>query len=88
MPESALKKAIRNLIEDMSGDILEERAVNYIIREVHLGRSLASVLQDPYIKNRLDEDKLAHVLENEEIVRAIEEEINHAFKEQDFKFTD
>ena len=88
MPESALKKAIRSLIEDMSTDIVEERAVNYIIREVHLGRSLASVLQDPYIKNRLDEDKLAHVLENEEVVHAIEEEISHAFKEHDFKFTD
>lgn len=88
MPESALRRAIRNFVEDISTDIIEERAVNYIIREVHQGRSLASVLQDPYIKNRLDEDKLAHVLENEEVIEAIEEEINHAFKERDFKFTD
>ena len=86
--ESAIHKSIRKLIEDMGSDIIEERAVNYIIREIHNGRSLSSVLNDSYIKNRLDEEKMGHVLENEEVVKAVEEEINAAFKNKDFKFTD
>ena len=88
MSESALHKSIRKLIEDMGSDIIEERAVNYVIREIHNGRSLSAVLNDSYIKNRLDEEKMDHVLENEEVVKAVEEEISTAFKNKDFKFTD
>ena len=88
MTESSFKKALREMIEDMSTDIVEERAINYVIREVHQGRSLAAVLQDPYIKNRLDEEKLKHILENEEVIKAVEEEITQAFKDRDFKFTE
>ena len=88
MSESALHKSIRKLIEDMGSDIIEERAVNYIIREIHNGRSLSAVLSDSYIKNRLDEEKMDHVLENEEVVKAVEEEISAAFRDKDFKFSD
>jgi len=86
--DSGVHKAIRKLIEDMGSDIIEERAVNYIVRELHNGRSLSAVLNDSYIKNRLDEEKMGHVLENEEVVKAVEDEISAAFNDKDFKFTD
>lgn len=88
MSDSGVHKAIRKLIEDMGSDIIEERAVNYIVRELHNGRSLSAVLNDSYIKNRLDEEKMGHVLENEEVVKAVEDEISAAFNDKDFKFTD
>jgi len=86
--DSALHVAIRKLMENMGSDLIEERAVNYIIRELHNGRSLSSVVNDSYIKNRIDEEKMDHILENEEVIRAVEEEISAAFKDKDFKFTD
>lgn len=88
MAESRLRNAIRKLIEDMSSDIIEERAVNYIIKEVHKGRSLTAVLSDSYIKNRLDEEKMEHVLENDQVIKAVEDELKTAFKQKDFKFSD
>lgn len=88
MTESALKHAIRKLMEDMSSDILEERAVNYIIKEVHKGRSLTSVINDAYIKNRLDEEKMEHVLENDQVIKAVEDELKNAFEQKDFRFSD
>ena len=88
MPESALRKSIRSIIEDFTSDILEERAVSFIIRELRQGRSLGSILEDPYIKNRLDEDKVARVLENEALIKAIESEISQAFEKSDFKFNE
>jgi len=88
LPESALRKAVRSIFEDFSSDILEERAISFIIRELRQGRSLGSILDDPYIKNRLDQDKVTHVLENEELIKAIESEISQAFEKSDFKFNE
>ena len=86
MPESRLKKLIKDLMEELSIDMVEERAVGYIIRELKIGRSLKSVLSDAYIKNRLNEERLAEVLENKKIVEAVEEAVNQAFANKDFKF--
>ncbi len=88
MPESALRRAIRDILQDFTSDILEERAVNFMVRGLRQGRSLGTLLQDPYIKNRLDEDKIAHVLENDELIKAIESEISQAFEKSDFKFNE
>jgi hypothetical protein len=86
VPESRLKKLIKDLMEELSIDMVEERAVGYIIRELKIGRSLKSVLSDAYIKNRLNEERLAEVLENKKIVEAVEEAVNQAFANKDFKF--
>ena len=36
------------------------------------------------MKNRLSEEKLAHVLENPEVIAALEEQIAQSFKTRDF----
>ena len=38
----------------------------------------------PYVKNRLSEERLARVLENPEVIAALEEQIAQSFKTQDF----
>lgn len=79
---------IQRFFEEMQLDVLEERVVNYILKELHLGRKLSAIIQDPYIKNRVGEDRLGQMLENKEIVSAVEEELEAAFKVHDFKFTE
>ena len=88
MPDSKLMASIKQFMDDLATDVVEERVVEYSIREVRNGRKLAEVLTDPYVKNRLSEDKVAHVLENPELVSAIEEQISEAFRTKDFGFSD
>lgn len=77
---SDLTSRIHQFIKDLSTDEVEERVAEYVIREVRDGRSLNEVLHDPYVKNRLSEDKLVHVLENPHVIDAIEESIAESFK--------
>lgn len=84
---SDLTERIRKFLEEVSTDQLEERVVEYVIREVGNGRKLQDALHDPYVRNRLSEEKLQHVLENPEIIDAIERSIAGAFESKDFGFT-
>lgn len=83
-----LTESIRRFLEDIATDELEERVIEYVVREVGNGRKLEDALKDPYVKNRLNDEKLQHVLENPEIIAAIEKSIAAAFKAKDFGFTD
>lgn len=84
--EPRFKKILRELFEDLGSDIVEERVINYVIRELHHGRNLGAILQDPYVRNRLNEEKVKHLLENPQVIEVVEEELNKAFKTQDFTF--
>lgn len=79
---------VQAFMNELAVDAVEERVADYVIREVRNGRKLADVLNDPYVKNRLNSEKLAHVLENPEIGAAIEEQISAAFRTHDFGFTE
>jgi hypothetical protein len=83
-----ITQAIQAFLDDLALDVAEERIVEYVIREVRNGRKLAEVLRDPYVKNRLNEEKVTRVLENPEISAAIEEQISNAFRTRDFGFAD
>ncbi|MBC7266277.1 MAG: hypothetical protein QMD76_07240 [Anaerosomatales bacterium] len=85
---ASLNEKLQAFLEELAADVVEERVVEYIVREVHNGRKLTDVLSDPYVKNRLNEEKLAHVLENPEVASALEEEIAHSFKTREFGFLD
>ncbi len=85
---SSLVEKVQAFMDDLALDVVEERIVEYVIREVRNGRKLADVLNDPYVKNRLNEEKLNHVIENPEIAAAIEEQISTAFRTRDFGFSD
>jgi hypothetical protein len=75
-------------MDELATDALEERVVEYVIREVQNGRKLSEVLKDPYVKNRLSEDKLAKVLETPEVVTALEQQITESFQKREFGFAD
>jgi three-Cys-motif partner protein len=60
-------------------NIIEERIVYYLVRELGNGRPLSAILNDPYIKNRLSEDEVQNIIENYEILTAVEE-ISQVFR--------
>lgn len=84
---SNLNDRIRDFFSEMANDAVEERVVEYIVREVHGGRRLMEVIEDPYVRNRLNDDKRARVLENAEIVDALEEEIRNTMSPPDLGFS-
>lgn len=85
---TTLADRLQAFLNEIAIDAVEERVVEYVIREVHNGRKLTDALKDPYVKNRLNEDKLARVLENPEVVSALEEQIARSFKKREFGLLD
>lgn len=83
---TSINERIKQLMSDMSSDMLEERVVEYVVREVHNGRKLMEVIDDPYVRNRLSDDKRAAVLENTEIIEALEQEIKSSMTNRDLSF--
>ena len=78
---------LRKFLEELAEDPLEEMVVEYVIREVRNGRKLKEVLQDPYVRNRLDEDRISKVMENPAVIDAVEGSISKSFETKDFGFS-
>jgi hypothetical protein len=53
----------------------EEMIVEYVIREHDRGRSLAEILDDPYVRNRTTEQERARLLDRPDLVKALGEDI-------------
>jgi hypothetical protein len=49
----------------------EERLIAYVIREHDRGRSLADILEDPYVRNRSTPAERERLLDNPDVIRAI-----------------
>ena len=84
----SISEKLQEFMDELATDAVEERVVEYVIREVHNGRKLTEALEDPYVKNRLSDEKLAHVLENPEVASALEEQIAASFQKREFGFAE
>jgi hypothetical protein len=58
-----------------AGRRYEEQVAAYILREHRRGRSLKDILDDPYVRNRCNEQEIARVLERPEVVHALGDDI-------------
>jgi hypothetical protein len=58
----------------------EERLTAYIVREHQRGRTLAEILDDPYIRNRATPQERNRLLDRPEVIRAIGEDIVNAVR--------
>ena len=76
----SINDRLKQFFEDLTADPVEERVVEYVIREVHNGRSLMDVINDPYVRNRLNDEKREEILQNPEVIEALELEIQSAFQ--------
>lgn len=79
----SINELIKKFFQDIAADPVEGRVVEYVIREVRNGRHLMDVIEDPFVKNRLSEEKLRKVFENPEVIDALEDEIRSAFQSPD-----
>ena len=79
---------IKEFLDEIAIDAVEERVVEYVIREVGNGRKLTDALNDPYVKNRLSEERLSKVLENPEVAEALEAQIAQSFQQRRFGLLD
>jgi hypothetical protein len=80
---SSINERIKQFFADVATDPVEERVIEYVIREVHNGRRLMEVINDPFVKNRLNDEKAHSILENPEVIDALESEIKSAFQTPD-----
>jgi len=84
---SSINDRIKQFFDEMAVDVIEERVVEYVVREVHQGRRLMEVIDDPYVRNRLSDEKRAEILENSEIIDALEQEIRASMTPPDLGFS-
>jgi hypothetical protein len=49
----------------------EEVVAEYVIREHHLGRPLAEILRDAYVKNRLSPQQVERLLDRSDVLHAV-----------------
>ena len=71
MVSLGLGDVFRNLFARSAG---EERVAQYVLREHDRGRSLAEILEDPYVRNRCSAEQRARLLDRPELVRALGED--------------
>lgn len=65
-------------------DPMETRTIQYLVREIKLGRPLFEVLDDPYVRNRIPDDRRAALLEDEQLLAAFEAELRAMPDPDDF----
>jgi hypothetical protein len=61
---------LSHIFERLNGSAREEALVRYTIGQIHRGRSLASIFEDPYLTNRLEPAEARRLLDHREIVDA------------------
>jgi hypothetical protein len=83
----SINDRLKQFFQDLAADPVEERVVEYVIREVHNGRSLMDVINDPYVRNRLSDEKREEILQNPEVIEALELEIQSAFQAPDLGYS-
>jgi len=84
---SSINERLKKFLEDLAADPVEERVVEYVVREVHNGRRLMDVISDPYVRNRLSDEKREELLQNTEVIDALEQEIQTAFQAPDIGYS-
>ena len=73
---SDFSQATNEFFERLFANPTEERVTEYIIREVDLGRSLFDILDDPFVRNRIPEERRTELLQNPEIIDAFAAELD------------
>ena len=78
--------AVRDFLRNPFGFLFtrsssEDRIAAYVIREHERGRSLADILDDPYIKNRTTAGERERLLDRPEVVRALGRDVVESAKQ-------
>ena len=63
-----IQDEVRKLVNSKSA--AHKRLIEYVVRQLRTGRSLAAVLEDPYVTNRLSPVDRRALLEEPEVIDA------------------
>jgi hypothetical protein len=73
---SGINEKVSRFIRRLADRPVQRRIVDYVINEVHTGRGLMEVIDDPYVRNNLNNERVVTVLlENPKVLDALEQEI-------------
>ncbi len=72
-------RGIEKRFRDLSVRVRGERIIRYIVNQLRLGRHLDAILQDSYMLSHTSEAERAQLLENPEVIEAMEQEIHKQF---------
>jgi len=68
----AIGRFFRSIFSFMgSGSAHEDRVAAYIVREHDRGRTMADILDDPYVRNRCSPQQLERLLDRPDLIEAI-----------------
>ncbi len=56
-------------------DLIEQRVIEYIVNELKESRELFTILDDPYVKNRIPETRINQILNDPDLLEAFKAEI-------------
>ncbi len=70
---------VRERFHDLSANVRDERLVRYVVKQISLGRNLDDILTDSYVTSISGEVKRAELLENPQIIHAIQDGIKKQF---------
>lgn len=76
----SIEGKVRDFLTSFGDDPVEERVCDFVVTEIGKGRQLADVLDEPYVKNRMTEERRLSILQNCDVVDAVEDEIVAAFE--------
>lgn len=81
MPEriSKMVNAIQHLFQDMGVEVAEERVLQFIVQEIHAGKSVEEAMNEPYVANNTSPEWRREILDRPEIIKAVEEEMEKVF---------
>ena len=82
----SINDRVKQFFVDITTDAESERVIEYVIREVHKGRRLMEVIEDPYVRNRMNDDRRAEVFESPEVIDALEAEIRQTMTPPELGF--
>lgn len=68
----AIGRFFRNIFSFVgSGSAQEDRVAAYIVREHDRGRTMADILDDPYVRNRCSPQQLERLFDRPDLIEAI-----------------
>ncbi len=78
---------IKQFFAELTTDTEVDRVIEYVIREMHKGRLLTEVVKDPYVRNRMNQEKVEEVFSNTEVMAALESEIRQTLTRLELDFS-
>jgi hypothetical protein len=76
-------RAIQERFRDLSVNVRDERLIRYITKQLSEGRHLDAIVADDYIVTHANEVKRAQLIQNPQVLRALEEQVKKQFADYD-----